>query len=294
MRDNGFAVRMNRGGELIQDKLGEINSYKYKPDTPFMGGPVPFILMAACILIDVSFFRSLFVRISYDDPMMIILEVAGLAFAADVVASYAGIVGKRIQQGISRDKLTLYMLLSVPILALVVNGALRVATMPLMSVDGTVDAAAIALTIIAIVVPVFTSVGNFAISFQTYDPLATRMWREEVALDEVRDYCRRLVAIREEVESFSEESMKAMDRQRLANAKKELINDALMRFANVRVKLMEELGDPTSTNVLSKSRCDEIFERINGELKSLEITCDEKVQAEIIEKKRAVSLSEAA
>ena len=294
MRDNGFAVRMNRGGELIQDKLGEINSYKYKPDTPFMWGPVPFILMAAGILIDVSFFRSLFVRVSHDDPRMIIFQVTGLAFAADVLPSYVGIVGKRIQQGISRDKLTLYMLLSVPILALVVNGALRVATMPLMSVDGTVDAAAIALTIIAIVVPVFTSVGNFAISFQTYDPLATRMWREEVALDEVRDYCRRLVAIREEVESFSEESMKAMDRQHLANTKKELINDALMRFANVRVKLMEELGNPTSTNVLSMSRCDEISERINGELKSLEVTCDEKVQSEIIEKKHAVSLSEAA
>lgn len=294
MRDNSFAVRMNRGGELIQDKIGDVNSYKYKPDTPFMWGPIPFILMAVCILIDVSFFRSLFVRISYDDPMMIILEVAGLAFAADVVASYAGIVGKRIQQGLSKDKITLFMLLSVPILALVVNGALRIATMSLMSVDGTVDAAAIALTIIAIVVPVFTSVGNFAISFQTYDPLSTRMFREEVALDEVRDHCRRLEAIREECESFSEEHMKEMDRQHLANAKKDLINDALMRFADVRVKLMEELGDPTSTNVLSKSRCDEIFQRINSELKSLERACTEEGEKSDTEKKHVVSFSEAA
>lgn len=294
MRDNSFAVRMNRGGELIQDKIGDVNSYKYKPDTPFMWGPIPFILMAVCILIDVSFFRSLFVRISYDDPTMIILEVAGLAFAADVVASYAGIVGKRIQQGLSKDKITLFMLLSVPILALVVNGALRIATMSLMSVDGTVDAAAIALTIIAIVVPVFTSVGNFAISFQTYDPLATRMFREEVVLDEVRDYCRRLEAIREECESFSEEHMKEMDRQHLANAKKDLINDALMRFADVRVKLMEELGDPTSTNVLSKSRCDEIFQRINSELKSLERACTEESEKSDTEKKHVVSFSEAA
>lgn len=293
MRDNSFAVRMNRGGELIQDKIGDVNSYKYKPDTPFMWGPIPFILMAVCILIDVSFFRSLFVRISYDDPMMIILEVAGLAFAADVVASYAGIVGKRIQQGLSKDKITLFMLLSVPILALVVNGALRIATMSLMSVDGTVDAAAIALTIIAIVVPVFTSVGNFAISFETYDPLATRMFREEVVLDEVRDYCRRLEAIREECESFSEEHMKEMDRQHLANAKKDLINDALMRFADVRVKLMEELGDPTSTNVLSKSRCDDIFQRINSELKSLERACTEEGEKSSTEKKHVVSFSEA-
>jgi hypothetical protein len=294
MKDNDFAVRMNRGGELVQDSLHDFTRDKYKADSPFLWGPIPFLLMAACIVIDIAFFRSLFVRISYDDPTMIILEVAGLAFAADVVAAYAGILGKRINQGLSRDKLNLYLLLAVPILALVVNGALRVATMPLMSVDGSVDDAAIALTIIAIVTPVFTSIGNFAISFQTYDPLGKRMCREEIALDEVRDYCRRLEAIKEECDSFSEKRMKEMDRQHLANAKKELINDALMRYADVKVKLMEHLGDPTSTNVLSKSRCDEIFDRINKELKALENATVVDIPIDDVEKKHVVSFSEAA
>ena len=294
MKDNDFAVRMNRGGELVQDSLHDFTRDKYKADSPFLWGPIPFLLMAACIVIDIAFFRSLFVRISYDDPTMIILEVAGLAFAADVVAAYAGILGKRINQGLSRDKLNLYLLLAVPILALVVNGALRVATMPLMSVDGSVDDAEIALTIIAIVTPVFTSIGNFAISFQTYDPLGKRMCREEIALDEVRDYCRRLEAIKEECDSFSEKRMKEMDRQHLANAKKELINDALMRYADVKVKLMEHLGDPTSTNVLSKSRCDEIFDRINKELKALENATVVDIPIDDVEKKHVVSFSEAA
>ena len=294
MKDNDFAVRMNRGGELVQDNLHDFTRDKYKADSPFLWGPIPFLLMAACIVIDIAFFRSLFVRISYDDPTMIILEVAGLAFAADVVAAYAGILGKRINQGLSRDKLNLYLLLAVPILALIVNGALRVATMPLMSVDGSVDDAAIALTIIAIVTPVFTSIGNFAISFQTYDPLGKRMCREEIALDEVRDYCRRLEAIKEECDSFSEKRMKEMDRQHLANAKKELINDALMRYADVKVKLMEHLGDPTSTNVLSKSRCDEIFDRINKELKALENATVVDIPFDDVEKKHVVSFSEAA
>lgn len=293
MKGNDFAVSMNRGGELVQGNLHDFTRDKYKADSPFLWGPIPFLLMAACIIVDVAFFRSLFVRISYDDPTMIVLEIAGLAFAADVVAAYAGVLGKRISQGLSRDKLNYYLLLAVPTSALFINAVLRVTTMSLMSVDGSVDAAAIALTIIAIVTPVFTSIGNFAISFQTYDPLGKRMCREEIALDTVRDYCRRLEAIKEECDSFSEERMKEMDRQHLANAKKELINDALMRYADMKVKLMEHLGDPTSTNVLTKPRCDEIFDRINKELKALENATIADNPDDDVEKKHVVSFSEA-
>jgi hypothetical protein len=245
--------------------------------------------MTVCSVIDVAFFRSLFVRISYDEPMMIWLEVAGLAFAADVVAAYAGILAKRINQGLSRDKLNLILLLSVPILALIVNGVLRYATMSLNSVDGTVDAATIALTIIAIVTPVFTSIGNFAISFQTYNPLGQKMCREEMAIDEVRDFCRRLEAIKAECDDFDEEKIIEMDRQHLANAKMELINDALIRCADTGVKLMECQGDPASTNVLSKSRCDEIIDRLIRELKALQSACGEDFPPEkrnVTEKKQ--------
>lgn len=294
MRDNGFAVKMNCGGELLQDHLHDFTKAKYKADSPFLWEPVSYLLMAVCIVIDVACFRSLFVRISYDDPTMILLEVAGLAFAADVVAAYAGILAKQIRQGLSRDKPILYMLLAVPIFALIVNGVLRFATMSLSSVDGTVDAATIGLTIIATVIPIFTSLGNFAISFKTYDPLGQKMCREEMALDEVRDYCRRLEAIKAECDDFSKERILEMDCQHLANAKKELVNNALILYADARVKLMEYLGDPTSTNVLSKSRCNEVFDRLNRELNALETACNEHSLIESVEGKRVVSFSEAA
>ena len=51
--------------------------------------------------------------------------------------------------------------------------------------------------------------------------------------------------------------------------KKDLINDSLTLLADMRVQLMEQLGDPTSTNVLSKSRSDAIFDRLNRELAAL-------------------------
>ncbi|MEG1502303.1 MAG: hypothetical protein RR370_02830, partial [Synergistaceae bacterium] len=129
IKDNGFSVSMNRGGELVDNRSKDYIKDKYRVDSPFLWGVIPYLLMAACTIIDVAFFRSLFIRISYDEPIMIILEVAGLAFAADIVAAYAGILSKRITQGLSRDKMNLYLLLSVPILALTVNAVLRVATM---------------------------------------------------------------------------------------------------------------------------------------------------------------------
>ena len=296
MKSKEFIVKMNRSGELELPNLHDYTVDKYKADNPFFYGPIPYILMFVCIAIDIAFFRSLFVRISYDDPVMIYLEVAGLAFAADVVAAYAGILAKRIKQGLSNDRLNLSLLLAVPIFALIVNGILRVATMSLTTVDGTVDAATIALTIIAIVTPVFTSVGNFSISYLTYDPIAKKMYMEEMGLEEIKDLRRRLNAIRADYEydENCSERLIEMDQEHLVNAKKELINDALELCSDVRVKLMEYLGDPTSTNVLSKSQCDVVFDRLNRELKALEMTCAEMQPKDEEHKKRVIAFSDVA
>ena len=242
---------------------------KYKPDSLLLCAPVSYLLMFFCVVIDIAFFpqslRTHFLRLSHHD----LGQVAGLAFAADVVAAFAGILAKKIRQGLSHDKFNLALLLAVPIFALIINGVLRFSTMSLSSADGTVDAATIALTIIAIATPVFTSVGNFAISFELYNPLAKQLCREEITLNELKNYIRRLEAIQDECDSFNSSQIQDADHQHLINAKKDLINDSLTLLADMRVQLMEQLGDPTSTNVLSKSRSDAIFDRLNRELAAL-------------------------
>ncbi|MDO5407804.1 MAG: hypothetical protein Q4F28_10835 [Eubacteriales bacterium] len=277
MRDNGFAVKMNRGGELLQEDLHKHTKAKYQPDSLFLRNTAAYLLMAVCIVIDLATFRSLFVRISYDTPFMILLQVAGLAFGADVVAVYAGIVAKQIRQGLSREKETLYILLGVTFFSLAVNGILRYATMSLSTVGGVVDAETIAQTIFAVVIPLITSVGNFAISYKTYDPLGQKMCREEMALEEIKDYCRRLESIQAECEDFNGERILEMDRQHLANAKKEVVNDALILYAD-----------------LGKSRYDELFERLSRELEALEKTCGEHNEIKPLNSKQVVNISEAA
>lgn len=66
----------------------------------------------------------------------------------------------------------------------------------------------------------------------------------------------------------------------------------------MRVQLMEQLGDPTSTNVLSKSRSDEIFDRLGRELAALAAASGEKtalpaIDRDVPTKNHVVNFSEA-
>lgn len=179
MKDE-FTLKMNQGGELIQENIHSHTKNKYKVDSPFLWGAIPYFLMIGCTAIDIAFFDSLFTHISPDSPTMRLFQVIGMAFAADIVSAYAGVHAKRVVQRLSNDRLNLYLLLLVPILALITNAILRIATMSVVTPDGTIEASTVALTIIGIVTPVFTSVGNFAISFQCFDALgkkcAARKW----------------------------------------------------------------------------------------------------------------------
>ncbi|MFI3212753.1 MAG: hypothetical protein R3Y24_05370 [Eubacteriales bacterium] len=294
MKNNNCVIKMNCGGELIQKDFDNDTKNKYKVDSLFMWGPIPCLLMIVCIGIDIAFFYSLFVRISYDAPIMIVFEVAGLAFAADFVAVYAGILSKEIKQGLSKERLNLCLLLGIPALALIINGILRATTMSIVSVNGTIDAATIALTIIAIVTPVFTSIGNFAISYQAYDPLGKRMCREEMAIDELRDFCRRLEAIQQECNDFNGEKLMERDKIHFENAKKECINDGLIRINNVEMKLMEHLGDPTTTNLLSQSNFTEIISRLKNELTGLQELSVSEDSHQVTDEENIVNFAETA
>ena len=57
---------------------------------------------------------------------------------------------------------------------------------------------------------------------------------------------------------------------------------------------MEYLGDPTSTNVLSKSRCDEFFERLNRELEALDKASNNHAEIRTFDNKHVAQISEVA
>lgn len=271
-------ITLTGEGEILPGNVINTIEEKYKPDNPFFRAPVSYILMVLCCVIDLAFFKSLFETVSYDSPEMIPLEIAVLAFGADIVAAYAGVVAKQIRQGVRKGKGNLILLLLVPIISLIVNGLLRVSTMSIMAPDGYIDPATKALTMTAIAAPILTSVGNFAISFECYNPLAVKMKREEISIELLKDICRRFRAVITDYECDAnfEERLQKIDEEKHINARKMLINDAFILNDYVRVKIMEYLGDPTATNILSKSKCEEIASKLESELKAMESMYIEK------------------
>lgn len=273
MPNNAFILEMNDGGELLRRDIHSTTLNKHKPDSPFLSTPVSFLLMVMCVVIDVAFFRSLFVQISYDTPFMIWLETLGLAFAADIIPAFAGILAKNIAQGLRRDKFNLGLLLCVPSAALLVNASLRTVTVSLNSATGVADAESIALAIISIVMPILTSLGNFGISYQTFDPLSNRLMREELALEELDDTLRRLEALLSEADSFNENELLELDHEHLFVAKQQVINDALERVNHAGLTLAEHLQDPTSTNVVGKTQVNDIIQQLTTELNAIGSAC---------------------
>lgn len=269
---NEFLVRLSVDGELMDDHLHQFTCDKYKADNPFFYGAVPYLLMVLCMTIDFFFFQSLFQRISYDNQTMLFMEVIGLLFAADLVPVYAGVVAKRVRQGLSREKFILGLLLAVPIFALVMNVLLRVATAALMSPDGTVDAATKALSLISMVVPIFTSVGGFAISYSCYSPLEIQMNRQEMAIETQKDICRRLEGILGDYEADPDfvQRLNEIDEGQYQETLKLQRAKAVTYCDYVRQRIKEYLANPTSNNALSKDECNTILDRLDAELAALD------------------------
>ena len=271
MTNNTALFEMNNSGEFIQNDIHELTNEKYKPDNPFFVGFIPYLLMFICVAIDIGFFTSLFKIISFESQLLIILEVAGLAFAADIVSAYAGIYAKKLAQNIEYNSFTLKLLLFVPIVALIVNALLRIMTMSFTTIDGTITPDVVALTLVSIAVPVFTSIGNFAISYITYDPLKQKLKKEELALSEINEKCRRFKAIKYDFDCDSDcfERLVELDKAQLNNSKKEILNDAFILLNDVQIQLMKCLQDPSESNVLSKSQCNDLTAELKHELDSI-------------------------
>lgn len=292
MRKANSLISIDRNGEFIYHGLNSHMSKKYKADTPLDKSFVPYLIMVLCGTIDAACFINLFKIISYDSPFLLAIQVAGFLFAFDVVPLYLGIQFRRIKQGLSADKFILWLAFIVCAMACVLNIALRLMTMEQMAPDlsaaatssiGTaaqgvqeedagVDATALGLALVGIVIPFVTSLGSFFISYLTYNPLLVRKRNEEELLAEKKDEIRRLDAILFEYDAdpaFAEHLVQddAGDFEGMKKMQRALV---LSYCDYVRQRLKEHLADPTAINALSEETCAAILERLDRELAALD------------------------
>lgn len=287
-------------GEIVNECLHHNNRKRFKADTPFDNSIVPYLIMAFCATVDGVVFYSLFSRISYDSPMMLGVQIAGFLFGFDIVPIFIGIQYKRLQQGITKDKFVLIMALVVCGLAFAMNIALRIMTIDLIapstvstatSYMGTVtretadigtDATAIALTIFGMGIPVVTSLGSCLISFITYNPLKIKKQRIAEMMEDTRDEVRRFDAILNDYDAEPDfaENLEAEDEAKYQEMQMMHKAQVIGYCDYVRERLKEQLGNPTSNNVLSESVCETILARLDKELGLLNTQTAADTQAE--------------
>lgn len=273
-------------GEIMNECLHHNNRKRFKSDTPFDNNIVPYLIMIFCATVDGVVFYSLFSRISHDSPLMLVVMISGFLFGCDVIPIFIGIQYKRLRQGITKDRFVLVMALVVCGLAFAMNIALRLMTTDLISpstagvatsymgtvtqeaADSGIDAKAIALTIFGMGIPVVTSLGSCLISFITYNPLEIRKQRLAEMMEDTRDQIRRFDAILDDFNAELDfaENLAAEDEAKYQNMLV-LHKAKVIGYCDyVRERLKEQLGNPTSNNVLSESVCENILARLDREM----------------------------
>lgn len=293
MSKTNSLISVDRNGEFMYHGLNSHTNKKYKADTPMDKSFVPYLIMALCGSIDAACFINLFKLISYDSPFLLAIQVAGFLFAFDVVPLYLGIQFRRIKQGISKDKFIMWMALIVCAMACVLNIVLRLMTMDQMAPDLSastvsfigstpqgvqeseatgVDATALCLALVGIVIPFVTSLGSFFISYLTYNPLMVRKRNQEELIAEKKDEIRRLDAILFEYDADTEfaEHLLQDDEGKFQETKNMMRALVLGYCDYVRQRLKEHLANPTAVNALSEETCLAILERLDRELAALD------------------------
>lgn len=281
---------LNNKGEIVNECLQRNNKKRYKPDTPFDNSFVPYLIMIFCAMVDGLVFYSLFSKISYDSPMMLMAQIIGLLLGYDVAPIFMGIQYRRLRQGLTKDKFTLIMALVVCGIAISINIALRIVTIDLNGVstistvtsyvgastqevtDTGLAPSIIASTIFGIGVPIVTSLTSLLVSFMTYNPLDIKKRRLVEMLEDTRDEVRRLDAIIEDydLEQDFAEQVEIEDKEKYRQMQKMHKAMVIGYCDYVRERLKEQLGNPSSNNVLSAETYETLLARLDKEQACME------------------------
>lgn len=313
---NNSVITKNPNSEFLYNGIESDLKQKHKADTPMDKSFVPYLIMAFCAATDLTCFLSLFSNISYDNKPMLCAQIAGLLFAFDIVPVYLGIYHKRFRQKLTRDRFPLYIALTVCAAALILNTALNIMTIDLMNPDaasttdffGNVQAqtaseelnpVAVAMTIFRIICPVLTSFGSYYVSYVTYTPVKTRIFRTEKALRIKKDEIRRMEAALDEYRADPEyaEHLYSDDEDKFESMKMMYIAKVNSYGKYIEQRLKEHLADPKSTSALSEKGCRAFIESFEREkeaflkasaLKKDEVLSDNSEETNFIAKYEAV------
>lgn len=298
---------LNNNSEIIDENLQRNNRKLFKSDTPFDNSFIPYIIMFICATVDAITFYSLFSRISYDNPVALVIQIIGFLFGFDVVPIFLGIHYRRLKQGLTKDKIIVFLGLTVFCLVIATNIALRITTIDMMSPSsvstptsfisstskvsasnsGSDFAVAISLTIFGMIIPIVTSLGSFFISYMTYNPLNIKKKRLAEMITETEDEIRRYDAVIDDFDAESDFSERIIEEDKASyNVLLAIYKSKAFDYYNyTRERLKEHLADPATNSQLSQDKCQELMKildkdiaAIKGQINTISNTSNDSVK----------------
>lgn len=261
--------RIDNQGHLKFPLRMEILRNFEKSDSGWEHPVVLIIIMTICGLLDFVMFRQLFSSFLYDSKAVQMLSIIAMLIGFDVAPIYLGIVLKKRQQGLNSDVMAAVLFGFAFIIAFIANIILRIAVKDLVLPDlslamtsimgetsgaDTTNNLALTYALFASALPVITSLVSFGVSFHTLNPLRIRVRKlreEQIAIeDNIVEIEALLMEYEEDLDHFKR--LLVEDEQKYQNMIEMLHEKTLFYCDYVRERLKEHLGNPTSSNELSK------------------------------------------
>ena len=285
MRTGREIYKVGKQGEVRFNLRTRLAKDRVRAEQLLLKSVVSLVLMVVCMVIDFFNLSQLFSAFLYDAIVMQRLLTITALIGIDCSVIYLGIVLKKKEQGFKVGRYTAGTLLSAFIVTFAANMTLRIATKDLVLPDwsvtstsvfgevqksGTDNDLALIYALFAGVMPLITSLVSFAVSYLCYDPLREKVGkleREQVAIE---DEIGELESIMMEYESDEGylERLKADDDKKYQNMKEIIQEQGMYYCSYVRERLKEHLGNPTSSNELSKDNRRELLNMLEGSAKT--------------------------
>ena len=256
----------NQGNMKFSTREGRLESMMDR-DTVF--GKLAIGLMFICGAIDFFAFKQQFGIMLYDHPLYQAGMIIGFLVMFDVGAVLLGYFLKRRSQGLKSSKIAEWSLIAVIVTGVVFNLWLRIVKrdelIPLDTMQGslfgavtegpTSDPAALPYAIVSSLLPLGTTIVSIIASYVGSNPLGNALKKVRKQKVEIENKINEINAAIAELNA-DKEMARRMDEQdaRLLAEKVIYARTLGLTYSDyVRQRIKEHIGDPASTNELSKN-----------------------------------------
>ena len=259
--DRDLFWSLNRHGNVVFSASDDLIKTAYQPDTGFEHPAASFLIMILCGMLDILMFTQLFSAILYDSFFFRVAATLVLFVGFDFGPVYLGLQFRRDRDGMAVNRMVMSIFVIAFALAFASSAYLRFYArdiiLPADSFSGSaeVNPLAVPWAVFGTVAPLITSLVSFAISYFNYRPLMARKKALETSIARVQAEIMQHHSILCEYDEEQDLSthLALTEEGRYLQAVAAAKNQGIYLCNYVRERLKEHLGEPSSTNELSKS-----------------------------------------